>query len=236
MRTQEPERKKRIEKRYMEEARRACSVFPKGELVPHEKPDFLLKTASGTIGIEVTTLCREGPRRTSRRLEKVLERAKGSYTRFGAEPVDVSVAFAPQAENADHRKLTKSLVDFVHAHRKSRGSFRRDLPEGLCHIGIHTPREPTGRWYSGRGFVTAVASKELLESRVAEKNKSVPEYRRSASDVWLLIINDQFLGPGEVQVRSEDLAEWEFSFDFGKVLLFSREPDSNGEVFELRRR
>jgi len=64
----------------------------------------------------------------------------------------------------------------------------------------------------------------------------VPEFRRSASDVWLLIINDQFLGPGEVQVRSEDLAEWEFSFDFGKVLLFSREPDSNGEVFELRRR
>jgi len=44
MRTQELERKKRIEKRYMEEARRACSVFPKGELVPHEKPDFLPKS------------------------------------------------------------------------------------------------------------------------------------------------------------------------------------------------
>jgi hypothetical protein len=33
---------KRKESDYMEEARRASSVFPAGKLVPHERPDFLL--------------------------------------------------------------------------------------------------------------------------------------------------------------------------------------------------
>jgi hypothetical protein len=53
--------------------------------------------------------------------------------------------------------------------------------------------------------------------------------------VWLLIVNDQFLGPGEVYARPDQLAQWKFPFDFEKVLLFSRERGGTGAVIEINR-
>jgi hypothetical protein len=50
--------KKLAETRYVEEARCVSSIFPLGELVLQEKPDFLLRSDSETMGIEVTELCR----------------------------------------------------------------------------------------------------------------------------------------------------------------------------------
>lgn len=51
----------------------------------------------------------------------------------------------------------------------------------------------------------------------------------------MLIVNDLFLGPGEVCLRSEDLAQWAFDFAFDKVLLFERQPGGSGKVIKLRR-
>src|SRR6266446_4331356 len=83
--------KKALETHYMEEARRASSIFPQGELVSFEKPDFLLRTESGTIGIEETELCREDPRAEASRLSKVPAKAKAIYDRMvNAQTVDVS--------------------------------------------------------------------------------------------------------------------------------------------------
>ena len=58
-------------------------------------------------------------------------------------------------------------------------------------------------------------------------------YRIAASEIWLVIVNDQFLGAGEVYARPDHLAKWKFAFDFEEVLLFSREPGGGGEVIEL---
>ena len=233
------DRKKRIEKYYLEEARRASSIFPGGELVSHENPDFLMRLDNGTLGVEVTELCREEPRAEAARLAKIPEEAKALYNRFAdSEPVDVSLAFSRYATDLTFKELTNSLVKFVHAHHKSKGtSPSRDWPRGYCHIGMHAPFEqidPTGRWHSIRAFHTVIAPKELVESRIAEKNARLVNYRRAATEVWLLIINDQFLGPGEVCTRPDRLAEWKFSFDFEKVLMFAREPGGGGEVLELQ--
>jgi hypothetical protein len=74
----------------------------------------------------------------------------------------------------------------------------------------------------------------LIAAVIAEKNAHLPKYRKIAGEVWLLIVNDLFLGPGEVCARKDHLAEWTFTFDFDKVLLFSRQPGNSGEVIELR--
>jgi hypothetical protein len=50
------------------------------------------------------------------------------------------------------------------------------------------------------------------------------------------MINDQFLGPGEVYTRPDHLAEWSFAFDFDKVLIFARKPGGGGHVTEIRKR
>ncbi len=222
----------------MQEARRASSIFPAGKLVSHEAPDFVLHAKTGSIGIEVTELCREVPRAEAGRLARIPDKAKERYGRFpDAQPLDVSLAFSRGAGHLRADKLIDSLVRFVYAHRREkRPDFTtNELPAGFCHIGIHAPLSSGGNWHAPRGFDTVAAPRALIESRIAEKNLRLPQYRAHVSEVWLLIVNDQFLGPGEVYARPEDLAEWRFAFDFERVLLFSREPGGGGQVIELRR-
>lgn len=182
------DRKKRIEAHYLEEARRASALFPAGELVPHERPDFL--TPTRTIGIEVTELCREAPRAEAGRLGKVHEKARARYMqRSGAIPVDVSLAFSHRAEELTVGELADSLADFVYQHRHDDKGFRDDLPDGYCHIGVFPPLERSpdlgepqtpGRWLYFSAGDTVLVPRELIESRIAEKNRRVPDYRKAA--------------------------------------------------------
>lgn len=232
------DRKKRIEKLYVEEARSASLIFPGGDFIPHENPDFLLPTGSEIYGIEVTELCRERPRTEAATLSRIPKKAKVLYNGItGTEPIDISLAFSRHATDLDPNQLTHSLVEFVYARRERRGiCASKDLPDGYCHIGIHEPHpqiDRTGRWHGVRAFDVEMASKQLIESRIANKSARLAKYREAATVVWLLIVNDHFLGPGEVYARPDDLAEWKFSFEFEKVLLFAREPGGGGKVFEL---
>jgi hypothetical protein len=54
-------------------------IFPTGKLDPHERPDFLLVTDRGKIGIEVTELCRQEPRAEAGRPATVPGKAKAVY-------------------------------------------------------------------------------------------------------------------------------------------------------------
>ena len=63
----------------------------------------------------------------------------------------------------------------------------------------------------------------------------MPIYKLAAPEAWLLIINDHFLGPGEVRTNLDELAGWTFNSDFDKVLLFLRDAAGRGDVIELGR-
>ena len=76
--------KQRIERHYFEEARRASPLIPGGEFVHADAPDFGFPRPSGTLAIELTELCREGPRREAGRLAKVTPRAKNATAGFPA--------------------------------------------------------------------------------------------------------------------------------------------------------
>jgi len=233
-------RKKRIESQYTEEARRASPLIPPGELVPQESPDFLLHADGRIVGIEVTELCRGQQRAEGGKLSNVADRARDLYSRFAdASPIDVSAAFAPDTENVGLHQLTKGLANFVHAKRPNHGcSFDWndcDLPEGYCYVAIHPARQPIGHWRTIKCFHKTLALREFIESCIVEKNRRLPDYRRKAGEVWLLIVNNQFLGAGEIYGWPDHLAQWRFAFDFEKVLLFSRDLGGGGEVIELQR-
>jgi len=52
--------KKRVEKRFLEAARRASAMIPAGDISESEKPDLTPTSPDGLIGIEVTELLRKG--------------------------------------------------------------------------------------------------------------------------------------------------------------------------------
>jgi hypothetical protein len=236
------DKKKRIELRYLEDARRASSIFPSGEPVPHDRPDFLWPRSVG-LGVELTELCREAERREGARLGYVAPKAMRLYgKRPGARPLNVSPVFSSDANGMTVDELAEGLEEFVYTHRKDNGNIAwdgcSDMPKGYSQIGVFQPAasERAGDWPYFRAFIGGLASEELIEARLAEKNVRLAEYRKAAPEVWLLIVNDRFLGPGEVCVRSQDLAGWTFDFGFDKVLLFERQAGGSGDVMQLRRR
>jgi hypothetical protein len=79
------------------------------------------------------------------------------------------------------------------------------------------------------------AEKDLIDVCLAEKNPKVPEYRQKATQIWLMIINDQWRGAGEVYVNPEQAATWTFDFPFDKVLLYCRPLTTPATVIELRK-
>ena len=233
-------RKKESESAYLNEARRASDIFPLGEFVAHENPDFLITAEGKTYGIEVTELCLEQPRTEAATFQRIPGNAKALYNQLiDAVPVDVSIVYSRQAESLHPNQLAKSLAAFVYEQQGKTGVYSwQAVPEGFSRIGIHDVL-PTaasgGRWYGFRAFNVEIALRELLERCIARKNARLPAYRGAAGNLWLLIVNDQFLGPGEVYVRPEDLSAWSFTFGFEKVLLFAREAGGGGKVYELQR-
>jgi hypothetical protein len=236
---------KRVERYYLDQARKVSSILPLGEVTAAERPDFLIHAEDGVIGIEVTELCDQRPRSFAGKQQLVVRRAKQRYiAASGSVPVDVTVAFAPQAEGIPGGELIVYLAAFVSENRERFLSRTIKEPyfdhsKGFIHIGIHSTlpgEDPTGRWQGIAAFAKTVAPEELLKEYIAEKNDRVPVYRLSAPVVWLLLVSDQFLGAGELYTRPEDLARWRFDFDFDKVLLLTREiGDEGSEVHELQR-
>ena len=144
------DRKKLRERRVLDEARRARRSFQSGYLVPHEIPDFLLHADTGSIGIEVTELCREEPKREEKRLSNVRIKAIDSYSRFSnSHPIDVSATFAQETENIRFHKLVDGLANFIYSLRQDNGVYdwkEWEPPEGYSHISINPAREPVGNW------------------------------------------------------------------------------------------
>ena len=200
-------RKKSDEMRYLNEARRSSRIFPDGELIPHESPDFLLLANGRTIGIEVTDLCIEHQRAEDVKLSRVPDRARDLYTALSNSGArEVSATFAPRTEHLSVHTLAKGLATFVHSNPD--GAFHwndRELPEGYSYITNCPARESGGSWLTSHCTDSTLAPKELLESRIAEKNLLLPNYHPEVAEIWLLIVNDQFLGAGEVYTRPDRL-------------------------------
>src|SRR5712691_8149449 len=209
---------KRIELGYLEEARRASSIFPQGELLPHENPDWLVKDSP--LGIEVTELCHHEPRSEGARLDKILPKAKKLFDAHpNAKPIFVNFSLSPRPDDIGHvDELATGLARFAIEHVDHYGNFSWDdgIPEGFGHIAVFEPA-PDGHWFYGRGSETELAGKDLLDAYIAKKNARLNDYRKSAAEAWLLLVNDLFLGPGEVCFHLDKLSVWTFEFDFDKV-------------------
>ena len=149
--------------------------------------------------------------------------------------------FLRDAETMSVGVLAKGLADFVYRHRDAHGTFSwdrcPDLPSGYSMIVVAEPlpHQPDGDWIYQKGFSGFLAEKELIDACLAEKNSNVPEYRQKATQVWLMIINDQWRGPGEVYVDPEQAATWTFDFQFDKVILFCRPLATQATIIELRK-
>lgn len=235
---------KKIERRFLEDARRISLLIPAGEIRDSESPDFLIKTDSGILGIEVTQLFQ--PKATdqfSRRHaesfhQKVIHRASELYQKASSGPVDILVYFLEDRLKFDLDTMARSLTAFVQdnyrADQEIETHFYYDkcnnFPEGIFLIRIAPPLDgATNIWRTGESGKTLRLEYEFLAAEIQRKNVQVSRYRTKANYVWLLMVASLFPLSGSFSVPRE-VEKWNFSFDFDKVLLLSAE---DTKVIEL---
>lgn len=236
--------KKEIEKRALEAACRASAIIPAGELRDIEKPDFILRTASGLLGIEVTELLPpadidsfSSPLAEKSFHAKVVQLAEQEYNRTpGAIPVKVTVYFWKiERGKYDKRVMALALAEFVRSHRTQAtpvATFTRraNLPKGFGVISISST---SGPWFSGESVgLTLTQIRQQIAERISAKNKLLPTYRSNLPDapIWLLIYSCMEVSRS-VPIP-HGLAEWTFPFGFDRVFFFS---SLDNKVEEIRK-
>lgn len=234
MATGAQKREKEIERRFIEKAQQLGLQLPPGTVVECESPDFLIKTCSETLGIEVTRLfqpaaaSRFDPRQVESFQDRVM-RVAADLDKPNDPPVDVLVycCWDGAKQPRDCRQMAESLVDFVRSHYKERHGpetyQRPDVPQGFDVIRVARPLDgTTNRWQAGHTGQGARLEQHFLSDEIGRKNKLVPHYRKRADQVWLLLVASMFPLSGTFSVPRE-INTWKFEYDFDRVLLLSEE-------------
>jgi hypothetical protein len=112
------------------------------------------------------------------------------------------------------------------------------ISDSIIMAGVTGAVAPSGQLNPGNVSISGQresANGFLVNGSDVQERMNGGTYRRACDEVWLLIVNDQWIGPGEVHVRAEDVATWAFDFAFDKVLIFIRPLGARSEVVELNR-
>jgi hypothetical protein len=217
------------ELRYVEALRRALSDFPTGDVVPAETPDVLVQSSGSTIGIEVTVFhIVEGdgskrPHQEQQALkDRIVERAWSRHVRDGGPALYVSVHFnSSPVDKASVASVADSIVAAIARLGKgplSDGELAvswRDLPPQVAFISVH--RSINGQdqlWHADAGGWVAEASSTDVQHVVTRKERMESKARQRCSELWLLIVNDQFSRAAQAELGPEAaIAEYAHSFD-----------------------
>jgi hypothetical protein len=231
------DRKKQLERWFLGTAREMSTLFPDGEIEDSEEPDFIIHTATGPLGVEVTELLRVGegpfsPVEEAKFHTEVVEIARADYYRTpSAVPVRVHIYFWNiEGGKRDKRDMARALVEFVESHQAGTYSRYDGVPTGFNHISIYSTGED---WTHGESGVTGVSEIfEQLASSISANNKLFPRYRARLPHppIWLLIYSGCSVPRG--LPIPHGLNERTYQFDFDRVLFFAQ---LSNDVVEIRR-
>jgi hypothetical protein len=198
-----------MERAYLQRFREHFADFPEGEVVPFERPDFLIKTQLRWIGIEVIeyhiqdsdegrgspTRAREGTE------DKVLRMASEQHQSKGLPPVAVQVHWNTHQvfRNRRIQELAADLADLVQKHlpqpgheaaiRHRRHFAWRSLPQEVTSLSIDRRMNfSKNLWTSVRGAFVPTLTPPDLQQIIQTKEAKVPSYRQQCPEVWLLIV------------------------------------------------
>lgn len=216
-------RKEKREWAVMQLFRSACSAFPLGEIEKSECPDFLVHTAKGLLGVELTELKYDrenasfNPRGHEKWLESIMEEAQAEFEAASDQKLLVDVHFVnelgptvsrPKEEPSRllHDGLKETILRIVSENvpeatgqqyvvdRTSKYGYQ-NLPMLIDAIYVKnlTGRYAEGLWYAGISAMVKPISVQSVGQRIADKNLKISHYNSLCQKMWLLIIQNSFL-------------------------------------------
>lgn len=210
---------KRLERWYLEQLKSKLPGFPTGEVEPGESPDFLVRDAEGSVGIEITVFHRapadgERPHQELQSLKDgVVDIARRMHQESGGPALYVTVFFhEPIAFNK--RTAQSVAAAIVRAVSKtdvpssisdgSRSVAWHHLPDGVVAITIYASVDGADRLWSADagGWVATVTANEI-DVVLRGKQSMLAVARTKCRRVWLVVVNDVFSRAAPVELRDE---------------------------------
>jgi len=228
------EMKKSVERFFLDAARSVSPIFPAGEVLESEEPDFKICTLQGELGIEVSELLAFTPsgfvsRQAASYQAGVVEQAWLEYSRFSAEPADV-LAFCSEVEPQrapSKAQMAHWLARFVSSKIKKitrceTFNFGNYSSNGFSVVRVASPiLEIPARWQAGYSGSGVILDWESVNREIQKKNGKLCHYTKCSLGNWLLLFVDMTPATATFWIPSE-VDQWRFSFDFERVLLFDR--------------
>ena len=221
-----------------------------------EAPDFVIKHAARTIGIEVTELyIQDGANPSSmqaneRAAREIVFAAWAEYRALSDRPFLVRVTFRDQLpRNLNRAEVAREIAGLVLGMSpvvwQSASWPHPDadwIPLMDAVIGIRVTGVPTEALWSpsGSGWV-ADANAKVLQARVDAKAPRLPRYRSRVDEVWLLIVADgsapsQFFDPPSAEQARSVVSPFDQTWFFGRsrrravrLAVHGAEPTGNPE-------
>jgi hypothetical protein len=199
------QRNKEQERKYVEVFRRVFNGLPDGELLAQEdqeRPDAVLVTAQGKIGIEVTRILHESLKRTESESEGVVAAARSIYEKRNLPNLFVLVSVgAEKSFNRKNRNVFATVLANLVADNVPPANNSIDLenpwnnPEGFPYE-IHSVsifRNPlfTRNYWTVASWGWIVENfVESLQETITKKEIPLRGYDTGCAALWLLIVAD----------------------------------------------
>ncbi len=225
--------KKEIENNNFEWFRKRMPDFPVGEVSKDERPDFLVKTNNGIIGIDITELIiQENQRKLEAMSEKIINLAQKYYKLKKWPDIEVKFNFNKSITNLpkkDYDKIARRIAELVH----SEVSKNLTTPWNWCSlIPYELPETPEkiselinciSMICSGENHwsITHVGFAKLdpiknIQKCIDKKHTKLKEYLTKCSTCWLLIVADSkpssFIVPNEESLNNVYTSNFERTY------------------------
>lgn len=214
-----------------------CSFFPEGRIEPTERPDFVVHASTGLLGIEHTEVFQPGlPHGGSIQAQeslrkRVVSRAKDFYTRSCSLLLHVYVFFnrGIEIKKQDTANMAKVLAQLVGEASPGIGKIVKleptwetwkNFPEEIAYILIHRDKRYKGSdWIAvSAGFVPSIAPEDI-QARIEAKESKLDDYKTRCSEVWLVIVADEFQVSSTVNL-ARPVMEHGYATEFDRVFFF----------------
>jgi hypothetical protein len=210
--------------------------FPEGELIPCEKPDFLIERDKGILGIEHKQIFKDAEDHGSSLQaqeslrSKLIKQVKKKYVDLGGEPISVYFTFNFH-ETIDAKQLFKISenisklllpVDLEPNELKQIDLYNNEseylnvLNSILLHkrIGLNEPNfSPLSM-----GWTKELRPQRII-NEIKSKEEKIDDYRKKCDEIWLLIVADDFTNASSVDLSNETL-KYSYETDFVKLFFY----------------
>lgn len=185
-------------------------------------PDFIIDHEGRPVGLEVTEIftCHDG---SSSRVQaeesiadRIVSRARQIYRARGGYPVHISVSFRPYEDLLKVNRETvaealASRIEQLNPQPWARVEWpplmlMNPLPDVVSRIhGLGVLSWDMALWNVPRAAWVVPLTSQHVQSRVDEKVGRLAEYRKHASDVWLLLVTNRGKGSQMFDVDKREL-------------------------------